>query len=290
MEYLLLALSVTAAGVRNGLSRLCKKKSVHLFNTIVFLLALIVVFFISLGEDFSISWYSVLIALFYAGFTLMAQLFSLRAIRIGDIGLSSLVYHCGFIIPTIFSAIVWKEDFGALKLVGIIIILSAFVLSTERKGKIGGIAWLVSAILGLCGSGLVGITQKIYMKSGHGNELTSMLLMVFALLSIVSFILYLTTERSKLNSSNTSVVVENKKEFTITAIAGSGMGVCIALANKINTYLSGVIPGVIFFPVVNGGSILLSMVVGFVFFKEKATFKKMLSILLGIIAIILMVC
>ena len=293
MEYLLLALSVTASGTRNGLSRLCKKKSVHLFNTIVFLLALIVVFLISLGGDFSISWYTVLMALFYAGFTLTAQLFSIRAIRLGDIGLSSLIYHCGFIIPTIFSAITWKEDFGALKIIGITIILCAFVLSTERKSKSGGIVWLISALTALCGSGAVGVTQKIYMKSGHGNELTSMLLIVFALLSAVSFILYLTLERKKLktdSASDRSDAIKSKKEFRITAITGGGMGVCIALANKINTYLSGAIPGVIFFPVVNGGSILLSMVVGFIFFKEKATLKKMLSILMGIVAIILMVC
>ena len=292
MDYLLLALSVFSSGTRNGLSRLCKKKSVHLFNTIVFLLALLVVFVISIGSDFSISWYSVIIAIFYAGFTLVAQLFSIRAVRLGDIGLSSLVYHCGFIIPTVFSALIWKESFGITKIIGIIIILCSFVLSTEKKGKSGGIVWLISAIIALSGSGLVGVTQKIYMKSGYGGELTSMLLIVFALLSLISFVLYLTTERSKINNAKNLSQSEreiSKKELIITMIAGSGMGVCIALANKINTYLSGVISGVIFFPVVNGGSILFSMVVGFIFFKEKATFKKMLSILMGIIAIVLMV-
>ena len=51
-------------------------------------------------------------------------------------------------------------------------------------------------------------------------------------------------------------------------------------------YLSGVIPAVIFFPLVNGGSILLSALVGRLLFGEVCSKRQYLGFALGLAAIL----
>jgi len=47
----------------------------------------------------------------------------------------------------------------------------------------------------------------------------------------------------------------------------SGFTTCVFI--RLNLYLSNVLPSAIFFPVANAGIIILSTLIGFVFFKEK---------------------
>ena len=66
-------------------------------------------------------------------------------------------------------------------------------------------------------------------------------------------------------------------------------GVCVAANNKLNLYLSGVIDSVIFFPVVNGGGLVLTTLASLIIFKERLRTKQWIGILLGI-ASVLCIC
>ena len=61
----------------------------------------------------------------------------------------------------------------------------------------------------------------------------------------------------------------------------------MGLANLLNTYLAGVFESVITFPVVNGGRILLTTVLGAILFREKTNLRQKIGILCGFIAIVL---
>ena len=64
-------------------------------------------------------------------------------------------------------------------------------------------------------------------------------------------------------------------------------GIFTAGIHKINLYLSGVMESVVFFPVINGGSLMGTMMVSLLLFKEKLSLKKWVGIIIGIIAVIL---
>lgn len=66
-------------------------------------------------------------------------------------------------------------------------------------------------------------------------------------------------------------------------------GICMAFANIINLYLSGVMDAVIFFPVVNGANIVLTTPAGIVLFKESLTKKQWVGLLLGAISLLFIV-
>ncbi len=302
MEYVLLIISITLAATKSLLSRTVEKKSQHRFNGIVFGLGSIILFVVALTKGLTFSFDTLIHALVYAVFALASQLFFYNATRLGDVGVSSLVYYCGFIIPTVFSVIAWSEEIGVFRIIGIAMIVLSFVLATEKKNDKGGFKWLVNALGGLLGSGAVGIVQKLYMTSPFSGELHIMLFEAFAFASVISFILYFTVERKKLKEeesrkresveqeSEGATPVDKKPLASYLPVVIIGLMVCAnAFTNLINGVLAGALPGVIFFPAVNGGSILLASVGGILLFKEKPTPRKLISIAVGVVAIILTV-
>ena len=270
------------------MSKLCKKKRIHLFNSIVFGVAFIVLLLLNVGKSYDISLYTVGIAFLYATLTLGAQLFTIKAVQLGDVSVTSLIYYCGFIIPTIFSSIIWKESFNAFKILGLVLIIISFVFSVEKKGKKGNWAWLITALLAMLCSGCIGIVQKVFSKSEYGCELRPMLCLAFAILTIVCLFLFFITKR-KVDADDGETETDKKSGWKKETFAAIGMGFSTAIPNVINTYLSGIIPGIIFFPVVNGGAILLAMLGGRLFFKEKLTKRKMFAIFIGLLAIVFLV-
>ena len=63
-------------------------------------------------------------------------------------------------------------------------------------------------------------------------------------------------------------------------------GVCVAINNKFNLYLSGVMDSAVFFPIVNGGGLVLTTLVAVLLFKEKLSKKQWIGIVLGILSVV----
>ena len=254
----------------------------------MFATALIVMLLSSIGGKITLSWYSVIIAIIYAGFTLVSHFCLMTALRKGDIGITSLIYYCTFIIPTVFSAIAWQESFSVMKIIGIALIVVSFVIGVEKKGGKGGKAWFAISLLSMVTAGVIGITQKIFAKSTHTAELNGMLILNFVFLTVATLLIHFFYERKRTVKDeweSESRLPLPRKEL-LSAIV---MGATVAIANKINTYLPSVMDGVIFFPVLNGGSIILGAIGGIIFFKEKVSVRKAISIITGVVAIVLTV-
>ena len=69
--------------------------------------------------------------------------------------------------------------------------------------------------------------------------------------------------------------------------ACSVIGVLFATCNLLNTYLAGKLDSAVFFPAINIGGILFSLLLGFVIYKEKPTKTDWIVLLLSISSIIL---
>lgn len=67
-----------------------------------------------------------------------------------------------------------------------------------------------------------------------------------------------------------------------------GTGVIIGVTNQVNLWLSGVLPSIVFFPIVNGGVIILSGIAAVVLFREKLTKAQKIGIFTGILSICLL--
>jgi drug/metabolite transporter (DMT)-like permease len=71
------------------------------------------------------------------------------------------------------------------------------------------------------------------------------------------------------------------------ALTGVGSGIMLGVVNVINVHVSGVLPGIIVFPTVNGGSIIVSAILARIFLGEKISLRKKIGIAVGVAAICL---
>lgn len=60
------------------------------------------------------------------------------------------------------------------------------------------------------------------------------------------------------------------------------------MIHSLNLYISGVLPSIVFFPVVNSGLILMTAAVSVVVFHEKLKAKQIVGLIMGVIIICVM--
>ncbi len=284
MECILTFLSVVLGTGKNIISKLgnnyfsnvtdCMK-----LNTVTSLLGC-VVFGLTAGGRFSGEKNTIFFVLsfLYGLCTLFSQVFYIAAVKDGAVSICSLIYSCGFIIPTIFAAIFFKETVTLLKIIGILLLTACTVTAGYKKEKTKEYKWIAPACLAMLSSGGVGVLQKIVRNSYSQWNMDEYLFFAFAFMFFLSC-LGIVTSKGKSNGYSAKYAV-----YTMLLSA------CVAGANKLNLYLSGVLSGVVFFPCVNGGCLIASALMSGVIFKERFGTKKIIAISGSIIAIILVSC
>ncbi len=280
MIYLLLGLSVLFGTFKNTFSKklgaMDKSTShIHLVNFYTFALAWII--FIIVNKGFTaISSFTIIIAVLYALFSLASQVALIAAMNSGPVAFTSLFFSCGFIISTILGAAYYNETISIIKIIGILILVVAMwiCISPNKTSKFSG-KWLLFSIAAFLCAGIVGFLQKFHQRSVHKNELDMMLIVAFGIMAFASLILYMLSKPKNLSIIKTKGFILN----------GLGLGLAIAIQNKNNLFLAGVLPSVIFFPISNGGIILGSTIAASIMFNEKLSKMQKFGLGLGIAAI-----
>ena len=285
MAYLLLTLSIVLSTWRNLFS---KKLSGIRFGTRQFFLCQSALFLcggaalVIFGKiSFSAVSYKILIyAVVYAVLLILAQWFYTAALAKGNTALCSTVYSLGFIFPTLSGAILWSEEFSFLDFVGILCAVSAIVVSglkAQAREKASKSYYFIPLVIAMLASGGLGIVQKVQQKSAYADQKSIFLLIAFLLAAGISISFALFTKKAD------SDPIRPRKRAVASCI-GLFFGCC----NLLNTSLAGMLDSAIFFPTLNIGVILLSMICGVVFFKEKIKRRELTVLILGLFSILLL--
>jgi len=125
----------------------------------------------------------------------------------------------------------------------------------------------------------------------YANELFAFLFIAFATASAAAFIVYAFTLHNGKNKltddfNELSAYTQGKIE-TGGIINALLFGLVFCVANVLNLYLSGQLPSMIFFPVYNGGVVLVSALAGWFFFKEEMNKNVITGLVIGIAGILL---
>ena len=298
MEYLLLSLAVLSGVSKNIFTKIVKKESATFYDTmkmnvITFTCAFFAVFLIGIHSaktTFQVPW---LLAFCYAVCTLGSQISLMKAVELGSVSISSLFYSCGFMLPTLFGSIYYKEEINALHIIGLGLIIVSFVFSVKKEeGKNFNLGWLIAALGGLFFSGMVGIMQKLFANEYSQYKMDNFLCMAFLFIILIcaTAMLFSWLSKNKQLKLHIEKGCEDRKAGTITFIKQYGftvaLGVVMGLINKTNTFLSGVLPSVVVFPVINGGVILMTTVSSILVFKENLSLMQKLGLIIGIVGII----
>ncbi len=281
--YLLLFVSVFIDSLKNtyynyfGKNQLDTPKDSFLFNMVCCIGS--VLLFVVIGAPFKISNYSMISAVIFAAVTVGAQYFSLQAMKLGSMSFSVLFTYISMLIPTIFGVLCYGTPVSNFQYVGLVLMIACFVLSVDlKKDSQMSLKWLLAALASFLAWGLVGVCQQVHQNSSHAGELQGFLMWAFIFSTVMFAVLYfITAAKDKSLKSNFNIKSRDSIGATLT-------GVVIGAVNIINLYLSGKLAAVIFFPIVNGGVIVLSGLAAILFFKEKLSAKQSVGLILGIAA------
>jgi len=284
--YLLTLASVLMETAKNVFSNSFSKTSlknntdVYKFNAFMYAGSLVVMLVMLCLEGCKISLYTVGMAFLFALASGGMQTALLRALRQGPLSFVNFIQTTGgLVIPALFGVIFLRQGIKALQILAlpILIISLAMVMDLKKGEKIenpGG-RWLPDAILSMVCCGLVGVLQTLHQSSAHADELYSFLAVTFFFIVIMNLVPWLLREKKE--PANFSV-----RSRAIVQPVGSG--IFMGIVNVVNLFLIGVMPSVIFFPIANGGLLIMTILAAVVFFKERLKPLQWIGIVIGIVA------
>ncbi len=304
ISYILLALALLVAGVYSiGLkpaNARCKNKStMEFFNGGVTLVAtLCAIVLCAVRDSFAIPTTGVLIAAIFGFLFSMTVFLNLVALEFGPLSITNLIIHFSLVVPLTYSAIVYKEALTIPRIIGLALLVVCMVLFANSKKEDGKarstVIWLLLALLALLCNGTISTIQKAYATATDNAYAPSFLMLGYLFATITSLllglILYLINKKNRtiapIPAESTPVQADQYRYALV------GWALLVGTANfglnLIITLLATRLDAAIVYPVVQGGSPIIVAVASRVLFKEKITPIKLLAILLGCAAIVLL--
>ena len=211
----------------------------------------------------------------------------MRALEIGPMSYTTVICYCSMLIPSLSGAVLYGERISAVQYAGIAFMTASFICAVDRKHDRTGASWkwLLFCMIAFLTSGAVGVMQKIHQNSPYRSELGMFLIIAFGVAAVFSLLAVHYLKRVKGQTVTVHQKGKRKRYILYSIVCGIGIG----LVNQINLYLAGAMDSVIFYPVFNGAMILLTSVIGLVFWKERLSSKQWTVLVMGSAAI-LMLC
>jgi drug/metabolite transporter (DMT)-like permease len=178
------------------------------------------------------------------------------------------------------------DSISIMQIIGMAFMLASFVFAVEKDGekRKASWRWLTFCLIAFCCCGSVGVMQKIHQNSAYKGESSAFLLVAF----ITSFLVMstLTIVTSKKEKTSVLARTEEGKLDYVTLLIPILIGVMTAVNHKLNLYLSGVIESAVFFPIVNGGGLMLTTLSAVLIFKERISGRQWIGLGLGVVAVL----
>ena len=269
--YLLLCLSILFASANNlllhkfGNRGLDSPGGVLLFNAAVSGIWVILLGGTSMisgglrSDTGSVCW-----GMLYGVVTAAFLFFKMQAMATGPVSLTAFIGCASLLISTGFGVFVLGEGASVLQTVGVAILMIALFLVVSPKNDHAKKSWKLWCAGFFTCSAAVGIIFKMMFAAALTSEL---------LFTAMSF-----------------AVSEKHRP---KPIPGSAVGYLVACGiagcvyNRLNIFLAGQLPSVVFYPTFNGSVILISTLCGLIFFKEKLKAQQAIGIAAGAAALML---
>ncbi len=231
------------------------------------------------GENHFVLWAALLggVCLFAAAFLLI------RSMQSSQFSFSVILVNLNFLIPVILSAIFLSERPGILQWIGTFIPVIVIILLYFKPGE--KIGFILMPVLACLSNGLLNYCIKINANAGGDTSVFfAVLYLTGAVCGAVAFLIFKLIERRK--EKTQEPVEEPARKWPLSAILSiPGMAVCNGLTYWAEALLGSRVNASAQFTIVTSASILISLIIGALFQKEKWTWKTTVALLLCLIAI-----
>lgn len=284
MNYVLTLLSVCLETAKNifcnhfSKNTVTEQGDIFKFNSFLYLGAGAVL--LPVAGRLVVSTFSFWLAVLFAFITVLSQICYMQALRYGSMAYSTFFSGCGMLLPIACGILFWGEKIYLNQMAALPLLILSMLLSLVGQRSKPSVKWLLYSFLTLIFTGGIGIVQSIHQASEYREELNGFLVISFFFMVALNGLFYLLCPKGSRPSP-----YRVKSGVTVTAVISGGM---IGIVNSLNLYLAGVMPKVIFFPLVNGGLIFASLLAAVILFRERLSKKQWAGICLGIFSLCLL--
>lgn len=233
-----------------------------------------------------ISIFTCLLGLLFGLVISLQEIMMIKAFSTGPMAYTMVIVSCSTVFTALSGFFFFNEKIGVFQIIGIALMVGSFIFATEKKSdeKKGGILWLTFSLLAFLCSGSIGFMQKIHQSSSHKGELNAFLVISFAISFIFSATMMLISAKKE-NKPLFEKGENGKVNWLLIAIIVAS-GICVGANHKLNLGLSGEIPSAVFFPVVNGGNLVLTTLSALTIFREKLTKRQWIGVIIGVLSVL----
>lgn len=264
------------------------KYSRHMFNALSSAAAAVILAVWGWGSKISV--FTLTLGIVFGIVTALQQIFFLRAMEIGSWSYTSVITALSMLIPTLSGAVIWGEKITAVQVIGIALTAVCFILSAELGGdgavKKASLRWILYCSVAFVTTGCIGVMQKWHQSTPYRDELDGFLVVAFAVSFLISAAVMLYSGKKYEKIRGKGAMHELLAALPLVIMLSAG--VFVALNNKFNLYLSGVMDSALFFPVVNGGGLVLTTLSAVILFREKLTVRQWIGLSIGAVSVILL--
>lgn len=236
-----------------------------------------IIFLIVNGFNVKFTMFSCVLALAKTILVVMYTLLGFRLLKEGSMALYTLFLMIGgMTVPYMFGLAFLNEEFSWLRTVALVVILFGVGSANFDKGKMN-VRMLLMCIAVFVINGFVSVISKIHQLDAYSTVsvgANSFIVIGAFIQFVVCGICYLITRKNMHGKSQKSLSAIALFAVVILAATMSGFSYMLQLegASKL--------PATVIYPVVTGGSIVFSSLMGVIAFKERPSSKVIISVCL----------
>lgn len=219
----------------------------------------------------------------YGGAQVLFLFFKTKAMATGSVTLTTLIGNCSMLLSTAVSVIFWKESLSVGKVIGICLLLvSLYICSYTQTEGFSNRRWKFYCVGFFVFGAMVGIIFKCFAGSESAGLPNNMMITASCVMSVL-LLGILGIDRLVAGKGNEQQAHLGTGSWKLVLVCGF----LSCFYNRLNMYLSGALPGTIFFPMFNGGTIVASFVLGKVVLQEKISVRQTVGLVVGVCSIII---
>lgn len=276
-----ISLSIASSTMRKLFARdLLKTNSDNLAFTLgVQLLAMLIVAFT--GNVFHAAPYTLLLAFLMGADQVVCSVTHVRALVSGPVSLTTLLLQgITLLISSLLGPLFFSEILSLPQLLGIILVLASMVLITDiKKDRSISLRWLALMLVSGTLGGMQGCFQKMLSRSDFAEQTSAFVFWTFAFsCAVTALLLLLNVKGGRREPVTFRLGSFALPAILVCAVASGGL-------NIINLFLVSRLPTAVFFPLNTCSIILLTALVGLLFFRERLSRRQICGFILGILAL-----
>ena len=256
------------------------------FNAVACLTAAVIL--LCWGGFGASSVFTIVLGVAFGAVTALQGITNIAALQVGPMSYTSVIISFSTLISSLSGVMFFDESLGWAQIVGMVLMLASFVLAAKSDvdEKKANLKWLFLCLIAFVATGGIGVMQKVHQSSEYRDELNAFLIIAFVSSAVLCAFFAALMKRRESRFADEKEKKKMAKQVWLLLGIMIASGACVAVNNKFNLYLSGVMDSAVFFPIVNGGGLVLTTLAAVLLFKEKLSTKQWIGVVLGIASVV----